>query len=65
MPDLYFHIPRENFHAMTRLDQNRAQRLLANKASVAIDAVENVVIWGNHSVTQVPDFVNAKIHKKK
>ena len=24
----------------------------------------NVTIWGNHSTTQVPDFVNAKIDSK-
>ncbi|MCB1115286.1 MAG: malate dehydrogenase [Chlamydiia bacterium] len=60
-PDL----PRENFHAMTRLDQNRARYQLAKKAGVPIDAVDNVVIWGNHSATQVPDFVNATIEGKK
>lgn len=58
-------IPRENFHAMTRLDQNRAQYQLAKKAGVDIDTVENVIIWGNHSATQVPDFVNAKVGGKK
>lgn len=58
-------IPRENFHAMTRLDQNRAQYQLANKAGVPVDSVENVIIWGNHSATQVPDFVNATIDGKK
>lgn len=58
-------IPRENFHAMTRLDQNRAQYQLAKKADVSIDSVENVIIWGNHSATQVPDFINATIEGKK
>lgn len=58
-------IPRQRFHAMTRLDQNRAQFQLAKKAGVEIDAVENVAIWGNHSATQVPDFVNAIIGGKK
>ncbi|QVL57278.1 MAG: malate dehydrogenase [Simkaniaceae bacterium] len=58
-------IPRENFHAMTRLDQNRAQYQLAKKADVDIDTVENVIIWGNHSATQVPDFVNTRIGGKK
>ena len=58
-------IPRENFHAMTRLDQNRAQYQLAKKAGVDIDTVENVIIWGNHSATQVPDFMNTKIGEKK
>jgi malate dehydrogenase len=55
-------IPRKNFHAMTRLDQNRAQTALAEKAGVGVSAVTNVTIWGNHSATQVPDFVNARIN---
>lgn len=54
-------IPRKNFHAMTRLDQNRAVSLLAQKANADITDVTNFTIWGNHSGTQVPDFVNAKI----
>lgn len=57
-------IPKEHFFAMTRLDQNRAQALLAKKAGVAITAVSHVAIWGNHSATQVPDFVNAQIGGK-
>lgn len=54
-----------NFHAMTRLDQNRAVSQLALKAGVEVDEVSNVTIWGNHSSTQVPDFVNAKIGGKR
>src|ERR1700733_1717683 len=54
-------ISRKNFHAMTRLDQNRAVFQLADKADVDISDVSNMVIWGNHSSTQVPDFLNAKI----
>lgn len=57
-------IPHTNFFAMTRLDQNRASAQLAEKAKVDINAVENVVIWGNHSSTQVPDFSNATISGK-
>lgn len=57
-------LPRENFFAMTRLDQNRAQAQLAAKAGVDSNQVENLVIWGNHSATQVPDFLNAKISGK-
>ena len=52
------------FHAMTRLDQHRARFQLAKRAHVGIVDVERVAIWGNHSATQVPDFVNATIHKK-
>jgi len=54
-------IPRKNFFALTRLDQNRAQSLLAQKSNAHISEVKNVAIWGNHSSTQVPDFVNVKI----
>lgn len=54
-------IPRKNFHAMTRLDQNRAIAQLAKKAHTDVTAVTNLAIWGNHSSTQVPDFYHAKI----
>jgi len=57
-------IPRKNFHAMTRLDQNRACFQLAKKAEVHLSEIENITIWGNHSSTQVPDFLNAKIAKQ-
>lgn len=57
-------IPRKNFHSMMRLDQNRATSLLAKKAKVEVGDVTNVIIWGNHSSTQVPDFFNARIKGK-
>ena len=55
-------IPRERFHAMTRLDQNRAAAQLALKAGVGVTDVTNMTIWGNHSATQYPDAENAKIN---
>ena len=57
-------VPRDRFHAMTRLDQNRAVQLLAKKAGVPVSAVSNLVIWGNHSANQVPDYLNARINGK-
>ena len=57
-------IPPKNFHAMTRLDHNRAKSMLAAKAQVDVSAVTNMTIWGNHSATQVPDFFNARINAK-
>lgn len=54
-------IPRERFAAMTRLDENRTKAQLAGKAGVPVSDVTNVAIWGNHSATQYPDFVHAKI----
>jgi malate dehydrogenase len=57
-------VPREDFFAMTRLDENRAVAQLARKARVHHTKVTNVAIWGNHSATQYPDFENAKIDGK-
>jgi malate dehydrogenase len=54
-------IPKKNFHAMMRLDQNRAVSQLAKKANVDLNSVSSVAIWGNHSATQVPDFIHANI----
>jgi malate dehydrogenase len=50
------------WHAMTRLDENRAKSQLAKKAGVEVTSVTNVAIWGNHSSTQYPDFYNAQIN---
>ena len=54
-------VPAERFTAMTRLDHNRAISQLANKLSKPITAVTNMTIWGNHSATQYPDLVHAKV----
>lgn len=54
-------IPRKNFHALTRLDENRAKCQLALKSGKFYTNISRVCIWGNHSTTQVPDFINARI----
>jgi malate dehydrogenase len=54
-------VPRERFTAMTRLDHNRAVAQVANKLSVPVREITNVTIWGNHSTTQYPDLVHAKV----
>jgi hypothetical protein len=46
-------IPRKNFHALTRLDENRAKCQLALKAGKFYTNVSRTCIWGNHSTTQV------------
>lgn len=58
------HGGKNNFFAMTRLDQNRGASMLARKAGVDVADVTHFTIWGNHSSTQVPDFLNAQIRKK-
>jgi len=45
-------IPKENFSALTRLDQNRARAQIASKLNIPVDSVQGVNIWGNHSATQ-------------
>lgn len=57
-------ILKENFHAMLQLDQSRAAAQLAKKAGVFSKEVNHMTIWGNHSTTQVPDFVNARIGQR-
>lgn len=51
----------ENFTAMVRLDQNRAQTQLAKKAGVDLTEVTDLFIYGNHSPSMFPAFHNAKI----
>jgi malate dehydrogenase len=54
-------LPDDRWTAMTRLDQNRARSLLADKAGARVRDVKQLVIWGNHSATLYPDFTNAKV----
>jgi malate dehydrogenase len=54
-------VPRERFTAMMRLDHNRAAAQLAAKLGRTVSEVSNVTVWGNHSTTQYPDLVNAKV----
>ena len=55
-------VPNERFTAMVRLDHNRAIAQLAHKTGAAVADVTNMTIWGNHSTTQYPDLVNAKVN---
>jgi len=54
-------VPASRFFAMTALDELRARNQLAGKANVDIEEISQMVIWGNHSATQFPDFYHAKI----
>ena len=62
-------IDKKQFACLTRLDQNRAQALIAKKCSEQLQRtqispanVHNVIIWGNHSSTQYPDARFAMIN---
>jgi malate dehydrogenase len=54
-------IPANRWHAMSRLDEDRAKNMLAAKAGCHSSAVKKVAIWGNHSSTLYADFENATI----
>jgi len=56
-PDL----PPESFTAMTRLDHNRALSQLAAETGVQVAEVGRMIVWGNHSTTQVPDLEHAVV----
>lgn len=51
----------DRFTAMVRLDQNRAQSQLAQKAGVDITEVKDIFIYGNHSPSMFPAFAQATI----
>src|ERR687889_2943824 len=58
-------IPAERFTAMTRLDENRAVALLAQKLEVGVEDIQDLVVWGNHSPTMFPDLFNAKVDGRR
>ena len=55
-------VPNERFNAMVRLDHNRAIAQLAEaRRAPTVSEITNMTVWGNHSPTQYPDLVNAKV----
>lgn len=55
-------VPAQRFHAMMRLDHNRALGQLAGRVPGASTAdVSRIHVWGNHSNTQVPDIDHGRI----
>jgi malate dehydrogenase len=49
------------FTAMLRLDHNRALSQLAAKTGKPVASIKKMVVWGNHSATQYPDYRFATI----
>jgi len=54
-------LPRKNFSAMTRLDQNRAQAEIARRLGASVEQVSGIAVWGNHSKTQYPSVRHATV----
>ncbi len=49
------------FHAITRLDHNRAISHLATRLQKPFTSIKKMTIWGNHSVTQYPDLFHCEV----
>lgn len=56
-------IPSKNISALTRLDMNRAVNQLGDKVGAHPRDIHNLIIWGNHSATQYPDYRYAVVAK--
>lgn len=56
-PDL----PKDNFFAMSMLDQHRAYAQLAKGLGVSVADIDNLCVWGNHSDTMYADFYHATV----
>ena len=52
---------RDQWFAMTMLDENRGRSQLAAKSGRPVREVRDLAIWGNHSSTQFPDAWHATI----
>ena len=57
-------VPKDRWHAMSRLDEDRARAVLAHKAKCHSRDIKQVAIWGNHSSTLYPDFEHTLITGK-
>ena len=49
------------FTAMLRLDHNRALSQLSAKTGKPVASIKKMIVWGNHSATQYPDYRYATI----
>ena len=47
-----------NYHAMLRLDYNRAASQLATQTGRQVESFKKLVVWGNHSPTMYSDYRN-------
>ncbi|HUR41831.1 MAG TPA: malate dehydrogenase [Verrucomicrobiae bacterium] len=54
----------KQFHAMVRLDHNRALSQLAAKTGSHSSDIDKMIIWGNHSATQYPDISHTTVGGK-
>jgi len=51
----------KQFTSMMRLDHDRSLAQVANKYKTSVNEVKKVIVWGNHSNTQVPDLSYSEV----
>jgi malate dehydrogenase len=54
----------KQFTSMMRLDHDRSLAQVANKYNTNITEVKKIIVWGNHSNTQVPDLSYSEVSGK-
>ncbi len=57
-------LPAKQITCMLRLDHNRALSQLAARNGTPVEAIEKLVVWGNHSPTMYPDYRFATVDGK-
>ena len=55
-------IPSKNFTCLSYLDQERLTGLVSRKLNVKPKNISNLIIWGNHSSSMVPDTNNLLVN---
>tara|TARA_B100000575_G_scaffold277671_1_gene264205 strand:- start:451 stop:1428 length:978 start_codon:yes stop_codon:yes gene_type:complete len=55
-------IDTKQFTSMMRLDHDRSKAQIALKYGTSIKKVKKIIVWGNHSNTQVPDLTKAEVN---
>lgn len=55
---------KNHFYGMMMLDELRARAQVASKVDTQVENVKNMIVWGNHSATQFPDYTHATVDGK-
>lgn len=55
---------KNHFYGMMMLDELRARAQVANQVNTDVENVKNMIVWGNHSATQFPDYTHATVDGK-
>ncbi len=58
-------LKKENFHALSRLDHNRAVKRLAQQLQCHVSEINKVCIWGNHDSSMFADLTYSTYNENK